>query len=251
MRPLSIPAPDGVIDALVFVPDGAGPHPAVLLFSDIGGLRPSYHDKAQRIADGGYAVLMPNIYYRSAAGQVVPAGRSFRDPDMRNMLLGYAAHLTPSAQARDFAALLAAIAADPAFADGAIGTVGYCMTGAFALRLAALHPDRVGAAAAFHAARLADVNDPDSVVHAVGGIAARVYLGHADRDALMPPEQIAAMDRALAEAGVHFTTELYKGALHGFTATDAPVYNPAADALHFKRLFTLLDETLGDGSVLF
>ncbi|MDN3556483.1 dienelactone hydrolase family protein [Halomonas maura] len=244
-RAIDIPAADGTIDAHVFTPgNAAGPLPAVVLFTDIGGLRPCYHEKAQRIADHGYAVLMPNVYYRDATGAVVPEGKSFRDPDVRPTLLAYAAHLTPEAQARDFAALLRCIDSEAEFADGQVGVVGYCMTGAFALRMAAEHPGRVAAAAGFHSARLAEADDPASPVHVVGTIEGRVYLGHADKDELLPPEQIARMDQALADAGVHFTTELYQGAAHGFTAKDAPSYDAAADALHHRRLAMLLDETL-------
>jgi carboxymethylenebutenolidase len=244
-RTLDIPAADGTIDAHLFIPPGAeGSLPAVLLFTDIGGLRPCYHEKAQRIADGGYAVLMPNIYYRDARGVVVPEGKSFRDPDMRPTLFGYAAHLTPEAQSRDFAALLDCLDLEPEFAAGKIGVVGYCMTGAFALRMAAEYPDRVAATAGFHSARLAESGDPASPVNLVGRIQGRVYLGHADQDELLPAEQIARMDAALAEAGVHFITELYRGAGHGFTASDAPSYDAAADALHHRRLAMLLEETL-------
>lgn len=244
-RAIEIPAADGTIDAYVFTPERTeGPLPAVVLFTDIGGLRPCYHEKAQQMADNGYAVLMPNVYYRSARGTVVPEGKSFRDPDVRPTLFGYAGQLTPEAQSRDFAALLKCIDDEPEFADGKIGVVGYCMTGAFALRMAAEHPDRIAAAAGFHSANLAKADDPNSLVHVVGTIEGRVYLGHADKDELLPPEQIARLDEALAKAGVHFITELYKGAAHGFTAKDAPSYDATADVLHHKRLAVLLEETL-------
>lgn len=244
-RALDIPAADGTIDAHLFTPAGAqGPLPGVVLFTDIGGLRPCYHEKAQRIADHGYAVLMPNVYYRDARGPVVPEGKSFRDPDVRPTLFGYAGHLPPEAQSRDFAALLGCIDNEVEFANDKLGVVGYCMTGAFALRMASEHPDRVAAAAGFHSANLATAGDLNSPVHVVGTIEGSVYLGHADKDELLPPEQIARMDEALAKAGVHFTTELYKGAAHGFTAKDAPSYDAAADALHHKRLAMLLEETL-------
>ncbi|MCE8042966.1 dienelactone hydrolase family protein [Halomonas desiderata] len=244
-RAIEIPAADGSIDAHVFTPNSAeGPLPAVVLFTDIGGLRSCYHEKAQQVADNGYAVLMPNVYYRSVRGTVVPEGKSFRDPDVRPTLFGYAGQLTPEAQSRDFAALLKCIDEEPEFADGKIGVVGYCMTGAFALRMAAEHPSRVAAAAGFHSANLAPAGDPNSLVYVVGSIEGRVYLGHADKDELLPPDQIARLDEALAKAGVHFTTELYKGAAHGFTAKDAPSYDAAADALHHKRLAMLLEEAL-------
>jgi len=244
-RAIDIPAADGTIDARVFTPgDAGGPLPTVVLFTDIGGLRPCYDEKAQRIADNGYAVLMPNVYYRDARGTLVPEGKSFRDPDVRPTLVAYAGHLTPDAQSRDFAALLACIDNEVEFAHGKIGVVGYCMTGAFALRMAAEYPDRIAAAAGFHSARLAQADDPNSPVQVVDKIEARVYFGHADQDELLPPEQIARLDEALAAAGVHFTTELYRGAAHGFTAKDAPSYDAAADALHHKRLALLLEEAL-------
>lgn len=246
-RSIEIAAADGTIDAYIFMPaDVSNRLPGVVLFTDIGGLRQCYHDKAQRIADAGYAVLMPNVYYRDQAGPVVPEGKSFRDSDVRPTLFEYAGHLTPDAQARDFEALLSSIDAEPEFAAGPVGVTGYCMTGAFALRMAAYHPDRVAAAAGFHAARLAASDDENSPMHIVDRIKARVFLGHADGDELMPPDQIGRLDEALAAAHVDFTTELFRGAGHGYTASDAPVYDAAADERHYKRLRTLFEETLGE-----
>jgi len=245
-RAIAIDAGDATIDAHLFTPDGATVAlPGVILFTDIGGLRPCYYEKAQVIAERGYAVLMPNIYYRDVVGAAVPEGRSFRDPDIRPTVMEYASHLTPDAQRHDFQALLASIDDTPDFAAGNLAVVGYCMTGAFALRMAATHPARIAAAAGFHSARLAVTDDPTSPVNILATIRAQVYLGHADHDELMPPAQIAALDAALADAGVHFTTELYAGAGHGYTAKDAPSYDASADTRHYKRLFTLLEETLG------
>jgi carboxymethylenebutenolidase len=244
-RNIEIATQAGTMDARIHTPNyGGGALPAVVLFTDIGGLRPCYEEKAQAVAEGGYAVLMPNVYYRDAAGPVVPKGKSFRDGDVRPTLFEYASHLTPAAQSVDCAALLECIDAEPEFVDGAVGVVGYCMTGGFALRMAAEHPSRIAAAAGFHSARLVDENDGDSPVNKVDAIRGRVYLGHADHDELMPPEQIGRLDAALADAGVDFATELYKDAGHGFTATDAPVYDADADARHLKRLLTLFEETL-------
>ncbi|WP_136247816.1 dienelactone hydrolase family protein [Halomonas borealis] len=244
-RALELPTADGTIDAHIVTPNGAeGPLPAVILLTDIGGLRPCYHEKAQRIADAGYAVLMPNVYYRDAAGEIVPRGQSFRDPEVRPTLFEYASRLTPEAQSRDFVAWLAGIDATPEFVGGSVAVVGYCMTGAFALRMAAEHPTRIAAVAGFHSAKLAQTGDPTSPVELAERIAARVYFGHADQDELLPAEQIARMDEALAKAGVHFTTELYQGAAHGFTAKDAPSYDEDACERHYKRLLTLLEETM-------
>ncbi len=242
-RAIDIPTADGTIDALIFTPDNAdGPLPAVVLFTDIGGLRPCYHEKAQRIADNGYAVLMPNVYYRDATGQIVPEGKSFRDPDVRPTLVEYAGHLTPETQSRDFIALLECLDAEAEFAGGKLGVVGYCMTGA---SHCAWRPSTPTAWPPQPASTRPTWRRPTTprACGKVDTIEARVYFGHADKDELLPAEQIARMDEALATAGVHFTTAL-QGAAHGFTAKDAPSYDAAADALHHKRLATLLEETL-------
>ncbi|GAB3672349.1 dienelactone hydrolase family protein [Salinisphaera aquimarina] len=244
-RAIEISSPDGTIDAHIFTPDNASePLPAVVLLTDIGGLRPCYFDKAQTIADDGYAVLMPNIYYRDGAGSPVPEGKSFRDDDVLPGLFELSKKLTPDAQKRDSTAYLATIDTEAEFADGPVGAVGYCLTGSFALRMAADHPERVAAAAGFHSAGLAVEDDTSSVMHVADKVKAQVYFGHADKDDHLPPEQIARLDAAMANAGVHFTTELYAGSPHGYTAADVPAYDEAADARHYKRLSTLFEETL-------
>jgi carboxymethylenebutenolidase len=43
---------------------------------------------------------------------------------------------------------------------------------------------------------------------------------------------------------VTFRSELYEGALHGYTMSDTPVYNEQAAERHFRELFGLLDRTV-------
>ena len=242
VRTLDISAADGRIDAELTTP-GDGAYPAILLFTDIRGIRPAYQALCQRIADAGYAVLMPNIFYRWTRPPILAPGETFADPDVRTRLFGWRAALGPEQQASDFAACLAALDEAPEARTDRIATVGYCMTGGFALRFAALHPDRVVAAASFHGGSLANPGDPLSVHEQVGAIRGRVYVGHADNDSSAPPEQIARLDRALADAHIDFTTEFYRGAQHGF-AIDGAAYDETAAKRHLDRLLTLLAETL-------
>ena len=86
--------------------------------------------------------------------------------------------------------------------------------------------------------------EADSPHRSAGKLAAELYLGHADHDDHMTPEQIATLDLALDAAGVRHHTELYEGALHGYTMADTPVYNEAAAERHFSALFALLDRTI-------
>jgi carboxymethylenebutenolidase len=98
----------------------------------------------------------------------------------------------------------------------------------------------VAALAGFHGGGLA-TGDEDSPHRSAGALRAEVYFGHADNDRSNTPEQIAAMDAALEEAGVAHRSELYSGAAHGYTMSDTPVYDEQAAERHFAALFDLLD----------
>ena len=53
------------------------------------------------------------------------------------------------------------------------------------------------------------------------------------------------LTRALAEAHVRHTAELYVGAAHGWTQADTPVYDAAAAEHHWLRLTDLFGRVLG------
>jgi carboxymethylenebutenolidase len=97
--------------------------------------------------------------------------------------------------------------------------------------------------AGFHGGGLV-TDAPDSPHRAAASLKAEVYFGHADNDQSNTPEQIAALDRALDEAGISYRSEVYEGARHGYTMSDMPVFDEAATERHFGELFALLDRTL-------
>jgi carboxymethylenebutenolidase len=62
---VTIKTRDGLCPASLFTPaEGAGPWPAVIFFMDGLGIRPVMWEMGQRLADGGYLVLLPDLYYR-------------------------------------------------------------------------------------------------------------------------------------------------------------------------------------------
>ena len=243
---IDVPTPDGSADAYVSAPADGGPHPGVLLYMDAFGPRPRLEEMADRIAAEGYVVLVPNVFYRNGRAPLIDTAELTR-PENREKLfeaLGPMMQaLTPELAMRDAEAYLAWFAGDSRVADGPVGTTGYCMGGGLALRTAATFPDRVAAAASFHGGRLATdaENSPHTVV---GRIAGEVYVAHADNDASMPPEQQERLERALDEAGVTHTCELYDGAAHGFTMADTAAYDEAATARHWDNLLPLFARTL-------
>lgn len=243
---VEVPAAEGVAEACLVTPDGPGPHPAVLIFMDAFGLRPRLREMAARIAGHGYAVLVPNLFYRDARGPLV-APEELTDEAKRGAVFGrlmpMIRALTADRVAADTAAYLDFLAARPEVADGPAGIVGYCMGGRNALVAAAAHPLRFAALASFHAGGVV-TEEPDSPHLRVPELTAEVYLGHADNDGSMTPENIGELETALAEAGVEYTSEIYEGAPHGFTMSDTAMYRPAAEQRHWAALFDLLERAL-------
>jgi carboxymethylenebutenolidase len=143
---------------------------------------------------------------------------------------------TPDAIGRDGEAYLDFLADQ---APGPVAITGYCMGGRLGFRIAAAFPDRVASLGAFHAGGLV-TDAADSPHLSSDRVRAEIYLGHADEDPSMTPEQIATLDHALDDAGVRHRTEVYEGAHHGYTMSDTAVYDEAATERHYAALFDLL-----------
>lgn len=244
--PVTLPTTDGTADAYFVCPDDQNGHPGVILYMDAFGLRDQLRSMADRVAAEGYAVLVPNVFYRRGAAPLVDLpdfiagdGRAGLFDQLKPLM----ADLTNEAVIRDAEAYVDWLAARPEVGGSTIGTVGYCMGARLAVLTAAYHPDQVTAAAGFHGARLGS-DAPDSPHLFVEAITAELYLGHADDDPSMPPEQIARLDEALDAAGVEHTTEIYEGAQHGYTMADTDRYDGASAERHWTALLDLFGRQL-------
>jgi carboxymethylenebutenolidase len=231
---IDVTTEDGVADAYLVRPDGEG-RPGVLLIMDAYGLRPQIEQMADRIAAQGYVVLAPNVFYRAGRAPVVPLeGIEFE------RIMPLIRDLTPERIVRDGKAYLDRLEQD---APGPFAVAGYCMGGRVAWRIAAAYPERVAALAGFHVGGLV-TEDEDSAHRSADRLTAEVYLGHADNDRSMQPEQIAELERALDAAGVRYRSEIYEGAGHGYTMADIAAYDQAAAERHFAELSALLERTV-------
>jgi carboxymethylenebutenolidase len=210
------------------------------------GLRPRLHEMAERIAERGYAVLAPNLFYRSARSPVTDLS-GLADPEQRDRifaaLMPMMRVLDPAAITRDATSYLDFLAAQDGVSSRPGGIVGYCMGGRNALIAMTTHPDRIVALASFHGAQLA-TDRPDSPHLRVGEITGEVYFAHADHDHAMPQEQIDRLEAALDVADVRFRSEIYPGSEHGFTMADTAAYSAEAEKRHWEKLFELLDHAL-------
>ena len=244
LQNIDVRTADGIADSYLAHPDD-GRHPAVLLISDAFGLRPRIAEMAERIADQGYTVLAPNIFYRNGRAPL------FEMPDLsvpENRAPFFArlgplrAELTPDRALADIDSYLTFLSADPHTEPGPAGVTGYCMGGRLALRAAGAFGDRIGAVGVFHAGRLTE--EDDAPIHTVGGIRAEVLLAYADNDEGAQPHHIAALDTALAEAGVRSHLAVYPDAPHGYTMTDTAMYHDESEQRHWRELLDLLSRSV-------
>ena len=240
---IDVETPDGVADCYLTRPADERAHPGVLLMIDAVGLRARIKEMADRIAAQGYVVLAPNIFYRAGRAPIWPDA-NLADPGARaefmRTLQPVAGALTPAAMSADGGAYLAKLAE---LADGRVAITGYCMGGRHGWQVAASHPERVAALGGFHTGGM--VTDAASSPHLrAPEVKATVYWGFADNDQSMTPEQVATLNRAMDAAGISYTSEVYAGAMHGYTMSDQGAYNEAAAERHFEALFDLLRRTL-------
>src|ERR1051326_4123556 len=134
---LEISMPDGSTEAFLYRPEDARRFPGVIYLPDIGGIRETNRGMARRLADNGYTVLMPNLFYRTTR---LPAfDFPFRAGEERSVkrMQELRGPLTPEAVDRDASAYVDYLAANSSVGPGPFGVVGFCFAGAVAMRFAA------------------------------------------------------------------------------------------------------------------
>jgi carboxymethylenebutenolidase len=215
---------DGHCDA-AFIHPASGAHAGVLLWPDAFGLRPAMRDMARRLAAEGYAVLVPNPFYRIARAPVFETATwfDFGSAADRAKLTPLMASINAAGAAeKDAVAAIAFLDAE-AHVDKAkkIGTQGYCMGGPLVVKTAAAVPGRIGAGASFHGGGLV-TDRPDSPHLLAPKIKARMYFGVASNDDQRQPDAKDKLREAFAAASVPAEVEVYP-AKHGWCVPDMPV----------------------------
>jgi carboxymethylenebutenolidase len=238
---IAIRTDDGACPTHIFTPAGTGrPVPAVLFFMDGLGIRPALFEMGQRLADGGYYVLMPDLYYRSG---FTDGPRLFSDPDIR---AEWTKNVLPTVSIanvmRDVPAFVAHLDSRAEVRPGKLGATGYCLGGRFSLSAAGHFPNRIAAAASYHGGQLA-TDAPDSPHRLAPSMKARVYVAGAIEDPGFDDAQKQRLEGALTAAHVDHVVETYN-ARHGWVPSDTPVHDPEAAERHWQTLFELLDDIL-------
>ena len=236
---------DGDCPCHVMTPAGVGPWPPVIFYMDAGGIRPAVIAMAQRLADNGYAVLLPDIFYRYGAyGPLVP--KDLFAGDWRAVLGPMMATTGNDKAAEDTGAFLAYLDTRGDIAGSQVAAVGFCMGGGMALAAAGTYPDRFAAVASFHGGNLA-TDAPTSPHLLAPKLRAELYIAAAENDGSYPPEMARRLETALAENSVRYSTETYPAA-HGWMKPDFPVYDHDAAERGWTAMLALFSRNLRNGA---
>jgi carboxymethylenebutenolidase len=239
---IEIATRDGHTTTFITHPERGGPHPVIIFYMDAPAIREELRDMARRLGSSGYYVMLPNLYYRSGVMELGPLPADPEAPERKRMFSLMASINIPLVM-EDTTALLAYADTQPAANTKIVGTVGYCMSGRYAINAATHFPDRVKAAASIYGTHLA-TDQPDSPHLAGKKTKAELYFGCAETDIYAPIEIIEKVKQAMKGDSANAEVEVYPGTHHGFAFPKRPVYDRDAAERHWERLLALYRRNL-------
>ena len=248
---VEIKTPDGTCDA-AFIYPASGAHPAVIIWPDAFGLRPSMRNMAKRLAGAGYAVLVPNPFYRVAKSPIWEDASKVNFATERPKITPLMQSIqADGAVEKDAPAFIAWLDMQKQVdRNKKIGTQGYCMGGALVVRTAAAVPNRVGAGASFHGGGLVTPN-PNSPHLLAPKIKAHMYFGIATNDDMTQPDAKVKLKEAFDAVKNPAEIEVYSQSQHGWCISDMPkqpngqpIYNQADADRAWSKLLALYKSSL-------
>jgi len=210
---VQITTADGRMTGHLARPTGGGKHPGVLVIMEAFGLNGHIKRVTERIAAEGYVALAPDMYYRQPNNVV---GYDSLPDAIRLMTT-----LTDAQIVADISAALALLQADPGVRIDRIGITGFCMGGRISF-LSACTQSAIKAAAPFYGGGIGGLLDQASK------ISCPLLLFFGDQDPFIPNDEVAHIERTLADLGKQAEVKLYPGAPHGFFCDERESYR--ADA---------------------
>ncbi|MGB7219884.1 MAG: dienelactone hydrolase family protein [Vicinamibacterales bacterium] len=236
---VSVRTPDGTADCY-FVHPASGTAPGVLVWPDIFGRRPAFHQMGKRLAESGYAVLVVNPFYRVRKAPTAEAGGA----TPIQQLIPLAQALNETTHMTDAKAFIGWLDRQASVASNRkMGTQGYCMGGPMALRTAAAMPDRVGAVASFHGGGLV-TGMPNSPHLQAAKTKAQLLIAIAANDDMRAPDEKNVLAETFITAHLPAEIEVYGGAAHGWCPPDSGVYNEPQAEKAWTRLLALYGKAL-------
>ncbi len=224
------------MEVFLYEPEGAGPHPGIVLCQHIPGHQGIERDPftlktAQRYAENGYAVSVPFLYHWWSKDDGMQIKREeFRDD--RTIL--------------DLKAGFDVLAALQNVDARRIGIVGHCWGGRVSW-LGACADSRYRACAVFYGGGVKEVrgegNPPAIALSAAISCPLIGVFGNDDQNP--SPEDVDDYEEALRRAGVEYVFHRYDGAGHAFQWEDNPErFRAEQSEDSWAKTLAFLDEQL-------
>lgn len=229
-REVTIASHDGQSFSAYLAVPAAGHGPGLVLCQEIFGINDFMRRTAQALAEEGYVVLAPDLFWRQQPGIQLTDGpadmpRAFELYQRFDVELGV----------KDIASTLTALRALPEQQGGA-GVLGYCLGGKLAY-LAACRTDADVAIGYY------GVGIEDSLEEAAN-LRGRLVLHIAEQDGFCPPP---ARQRILEALGGKANVELYvyPGMDHAFARTGGAHYDKPSALMAHQRSMAALQRVIG------
>ena len=244
-RELDIATQEGAMNTYTVRPEDGGPLPVVLMLMDAPGVREGLREICRRIAQSGYYVLLPNLYYRTTREFELGPTRDHPDAAANvKKMLDIIATIPNAKVSADVGVILDRLPSMPDAREGKIGLVGYCMSGAFVTHAAATHADRIACFASYYGTRLM-TDKPDSPHLLLGDITGEGYYSFAEHDSYVPLSDVAKFEKLLAAAPFPSRSETEMGTHHGYAFSDRGFLDEAAREKHYERMLALYRRHIG------
>ena len=221
---VTFPSGDSRGQGILYLPNGAGPHPALIVIHEWWGLNDWIKQEAAGFASKGYVALAVDLY----RGQVADT------PELAHEL---SRGLPQDQGVRDLTSALAWLSARKDVDAKRIGAVGWCMGGGYAIQLAVAAP-ALKAVAVNYGALPTDRS-------ALQQIHAAVLGNFGGQDHGITPDSVHAFEAAMQSLDKPVDAKIYPDAGHAFeNPNNTTGYRPvdAADAL--RRVDHFFAETL-------
>ncbi len=219
----------GELTALVALPEG-GSGPGVLLLHEIRGINDYIELAADRLADLGYVVVVPDLFWRIDPEHPLPS-----DEEGLAEALGRVAELDFEEAVRDADAALAHLS-NLEEVTGSVAVLGFCMGGTLAFGVAIRsEPDAV---VSYYGSGVADA------LAGAGAVDCPVLFHFGGRDEYIPIEQVEAVQEAFADRA-DVAVHVYDDAGHAFDNPSRLFHQPAAAETAWGRTVDFLRRTIG------
>lgn len=205
----------------------SGSGPGLVLIQEIFGVGPYIRAVGARLAEAGYVVGAPDLYWR-----VAPGYQGAHDEAGLAEAMGMAGTLDPAQAIADCGAALEHLAGLPETAPaGNAGVIGFCLGGTLAFGVAAAHDPAV--CVSYYGSGVPDMVDR------IPAVTCPTLLHFGSDDAYIPGERVDALAAALAPHMV-LNVEL---AGHAFDNHEAPMfYDEAAARAAWSKTLAFLAE---------